>query len=201
MKRNLAILIVAAVAFCAGYLVGGKKQQVGSFHDILVNHPQHLRALVTPEDKRVRTLAAELKTHENAFAFVRDRIGDDPAAPALPAGEILSEGRAGCLGKAVLLCSLYRAMGTPASQVRIATGEVQYASGIADHAWVDMEYKGDCLQQDASDFLGHFGFAQFHGMEFSRSFIRKEGYVFNDKHFAVVSQLNLLKGMGHPALE
>ncbi len=193
---------MVAAAFCAGYLIGGSRiQQVGSFHDILVNHPKDLRALVTPNDERVRTLAARLKTHEAAFAFVRDRIADDPAAPALPAGEVLADGRAGCLGKAVLLCSLYRAMGIPPSHVRVVTGEVAYTRGVAEHAWVDMEHDGECLQQDATDFLGRFSFDQFRGMEYTRSFIRREGYVFNDRLFAVVSQLNLLKGMGHPSMQ
>jgi hypothetical protein len=39
----------------------------------------------------------------------------------------------------VLLCSLYRAMGIPASRVRVVTGEVDgYAGEVIDHAWIDM---------------------------------------------------------------
>jgi len=203
MRRMITILLLVAVVFTCGYSAGGrKKPAVDSFHDIIVNHPRDLSGLVTPKDKRVRALAVELKTPENAFTHVRDRIGNDPAIPSLSAGEIIARGRASCLGKAALLCSLYRAMGIPAASVRVATGEVVGPpDSIIDHAWVDMEYKGRCIQQDATNLLGSFGFDQFQGTAYPRAFIRREGYVFNDKQLAIVSQLNQMKGAGHPPLQ
>lgn len=199
MRKISYFIIAVVIGFSCGYFAGAVREPVaGFFHDIMVNHPPDYKALVTPRDKRIRILAADLKTPENAFAFVRDRIGDDPSIPALPAGDILEEGRASCLGKAVLLCSLYRAMGIPSASVRVVTGEVAFPGGIADHAWVDMEHNGVCLQQDASNFIGSFSFDQFKGLDYTRNFIRREGYVFNDKSFAVVSQLNQFRGMGHP---
>jgi hypothetical protein len=132
---------------------------------------------------------------------VRDRVGNDAALPALPAGEMIEEGRASCLGKAVLLCSLYRAMGIPSSDVRVVTGELDYPGSVIEHAWIDMEYNGVNLQQDATNFLGLFSFDEFRNMDYARSFMRREGYAFNDVSFAVVSQLNLLKGMGHPPVQ
>jgi hypothetical protein len=203
MRRIITILLAFAVAFTCGYSAGGlRKPAVGSFHDIIVNHPRDLTGLVTPKDRRVRALAAELMTPENAFAYVRDHIGNDPAIPAMSAGEILTQGRASCLGKAALLCSLYRAMGIPAAEVRVVTGEVVGPpDSVIEHAWVDMEYKGRCIQQDATNLLGTFGFDQFQGTAYTRAFIRREGYVFNDKQFAIVSQLNQMKGTGHPPLQ
>jgi transglutaminase superfamily protein len=201
MRRVFIIIVVIAIAFCCGFAIGGKRKPASpSFHDMVVNWPHDMTSLVTPRDKRVRDLAAQLKTPENAYAYVRDRIGNDPAVPAVSAGEILSEGRASCLGKAVLLCSLYRAMGVPAKAIRVITGEVEYPEGIVEHAWVDMEYNGVCLQQDATDFFGLFAFDQFRGLDYSRTFIRKEGYAFNDRNFVIVSRLNQLQGMGHPAV-
>ena len=199
MKKVVMILVAIVIAFSCGYIAGvRKKPTVGSFHDMLVNHPKELHSLITPRDKRVRALAAELKTPENAFVYVRDRIANDPAMTALPAGEILAKGQASCLGKAVLLCSLYRAMGVPSADVRVVTGEVNYPYGIVDHAWVEMEYNGSCIQQDATDLLGNFEFDQFRAMDFTRTYIRKEGYAFNDRHFAIISRLNMLKDTGHP---
>ena len=199
MRRIIAVLVVVAVAFGCGYIAGsGKKPPGVSFDDMIVNHPRDLMTLITPKDKRVRALAAGLKSHEDAYAYVRDRIAFDPSRPALPAGDILVEGRASCIGKAVLLCSLYRAMGFPPGAVRVVTGEVDALGGVIDHAWVDLEHDGVDIQQDPTTLLGTFTFDQFKGSDYTRSFIRKEGYVFNDRHFAVVSRLNLMKGMGHP---
>lgn len=197
--RWLVILAVIPAAFIGGYVLGDRDPDV-SFHDMIVNHPQQMTALIDYRDRRITNLAAELKTAENAFAYVRDRIAFDPALPSQSAGEILSQGKGSCLGKAVLLCSLYRAIGMPADEVRIVTGEVDAIGGPIDHAWVELEHRGVCLQQDTTDLLGAFDFGQFRGMAYSRAFIRREGYVFNDRRFAVVSRLNMLKDSGHPLL-
>ena len=125
----------------------------------------------------------------------------DPSLPALSAGNIIDEGRASCLGTAILLCSLYRAMGIPASDVRVVTGELAYHEAIIDHAWVDMEYQGACLQQDATDLIGTFAFDQFRGTEYVSAFVRREAYAFNDMDFVVISRLNQLKGRGHPPVQ
>lgn len=203
MSRKSKLLLATAIilAFCTGFVAAAiKKPAQGSFHDMIVNHPRELTTLITPRNAQIRSLAKELKTPENAFLYVRDRIANEPAMPAQPAGEILAGGKASCLGKAVLLASLYRAMKVPTSAVRVVTGEVE-SNGVIDHAWVEMEVNGSCLQQDSTNLLGTFSFNQFHNMDYSRAFIRREGYVFNDKHFAVVSRHNLLKGMGHPQIQ
>jgi hypothetical protein len=199
MRRVLLILMVSVLVFCCGFYAGIKKPPRDvSFHDMIINHPHDLSTLITPKDKRIRALAAELQTPEQAYAYVRDRIGNDPAMPAIPAGDILAAGRASCLGKAVLLCSLCRALGMPKENIRVVTGEVESQEGIIDHAWVEMEHQGECYQLDASNLLGIFMFQQFRGTTFTRTFIRKEGYTFNDRHFAIVSRLNQMKGMAHP---
>jgi hypothetical protein len=198
MLRKIVILAVVAVVFCCGYFAGSRRPVDSTFHDMIVNHSHELTALITPKDARVRALAIELQEPENAYLYVRDHIANDPSLPALPAGEIIAEKQASCLGKAVLLCSLYRSMGIPADDVRVVTGELGYPDAIIDHAWLDMEYEGQCLQQDTTDFLGFYAFDQFKNMDYTRRFIRKEGYAFNDRTFAVVSRLNLLKGTGHP---
>jgi transglutaminase-like putative cysteine protease len=167
---------------------------------VIVNDPRELPRLITPDDKRVKALAAELKTPENAYRFVQERIINDAADPALPAGEIIARGKASCLGKAILLCSLYRAMGMPASDVRVIAGEIEIPDRITDHAWLEMEYKGRCIQQDVSNVLGTFAFDQFHESTYVEVFIRDEEFVFNDKQFALVSQLNRMKGTGHPPM-
>ena len=68
---------------------------------------------------------------------------------------------------------------------------------LLDHAWVDLEYGSLCLQLDATDLLGTHDFLQFPGDEYVRSFVSRELFCFNDEGFAVVSQLNRLRGR-HP---
>lgn len=200
---KIAILLVSlALSFALGFAVGGMKSSPPlSFHDIIINDPLELSRLVTPKDKRIKALAEELKTAENAYKYVQEHIIDAAAEPALRAGEILTAGRGSCIGKAILLCSLYRAMGMPASAVRVVAGEVDIPGKIVDHAWLEIEYKGRCIQQDASDVLGSFKFDQFNKTAYTEVFIRDEEFVFNDKQFAIVSHLNKIKGMGHPPMK
>src|SRR6185369_14999560 len=199
IRLGAATCLILTV-FLAGYSLGDKDPPPPSFHDMIVNHADDLSSLVTPDDKRVKALARELKTPQNAYLYLRDSVAFDPSLPALPAGEVAEQKRASCLGKAVLLCSLYRAMGMNSGEVRIVTGEVEAGQGILDHAWVELEHEGRCLQQDSTDLLGRFSFDQFQGMAYTNAFIRRESYAFNDKGFAVISRLNMMKGSGHPVI-
>ncbi len=177
--------------FAAGYLFRDREARTRpTFHDMRVNHIPDLVALVDPDAPAVRSLAEKLGTPEGAYAYVRDRIRYEPMVLCAPPREILRAGAGSCLGKAILLVSLYRAMGIPASDVRLIIGNIAMPDRLIDHVWIDMEYKGRCLQQDPSGLLGVFEFGQFPGMEFTRYFVQEENFCFNDKGFAVVSQLN-----------
>jgi len=37
-------------------------------------------------------------------------------------------------------------------------------------------------------------------MAYTDAFIRRESYTFNDKGFAIISRLNMMRGSGHPLL-
>src|SRR6185369_12925950 len=200
LRRLGAVTCFVTLVFVAGYSLGDKDPPPPSVHDMIVNHADDLSSLVTPDDGRVKALARELKTPRNAYLYLRDSVAFDPSLPVLPAGEIASQKRASCLGKAVLLCSLYLAMGMCSNEVRIVTGEVEAGAGILDHAWVELEHEGRFLQQDSTGLLGRFSFDQFQGMAYTNAFIRRESYTFNDKGFAVISRLNMMKGSGHPVI-
>jgi len=189
--------VLAVGVFGLGYLFRDREAMTRSaFHDMRVNRIPDLVSLVDHDDPAVRPLAERLGTPEAAYAYVRDRIRYEPMVPAASPGEILRAGAGSCLGKATLLCSVYRAMGIPASDVRLIVGNIALPDRLIDHAWIDLEYKGVCLQQDPSGLLGVFEFGQFPGMEFTRSFVQEENYCFNDEGFAVISQLNRFrKGM------
>jgi hypothetical protein len=186
-----------AVGFLVGHRAGDREPARPSFHDIRVVHPEDFRSLVAPAEPDVVELARRLGTLETAYAFVRDRIFFDPSASTGAPSLTLRAGRASCLGKAALLVSLFRALGVPASDVRVITGQVPYRGSVLDHAWVDLEYGALCLQLDATDLLGSHDFLRFPGTEYVRSFVSRELFCFNDQGFAAVSQLNRLRGQ-HP---
>ncbi|MGE5190847.1 MAG: transglutaminase domain-containing protein, partial [Gemmatimonadota bacterium] len=166
------LILVGSCVFVAGVLYGSRREtHRPSFHDVRVNHVGDLISLVDPDDPAVRSLARRLGTPEAAYAYVRNQVRYAPMSAAAPPGDIVRDRAASCLGKAALLCSLYRAMAIPADNVRVITGGVVLPHGLADHAWVDLEYGGMCLQQDVSGFLGDFGFAQFAGQAFSQAFV------------------------------
>lgn len=200
IKRLGAAICLITIAFVAGYTLGDKEPPPPSFHEMIVSHADGFSSLLTPDDKRVKALAKELKTPRNAYLYLRDSVAFDPSLPVITAGEIAVQKRASCIGKAVLLSSLYLAMGMSSNEVRIVVGEVEAGQGILDHAWVELEYEGRCLQQDSTDLLGRFSFDQFQGMAYTNAFIRRESFAFNDKGFAVISRLNMMKGSGHPAI-
>lgn len=200
VRRLAAAALLVTLTFVAGYTLGDKDPPPISFHDMIINHADHLSLLVTPGDRRVQALAKELRTPQKAYLYLRDAIAFDPSLPVEPAGVIADQKRASCLGKAVLLCSIYLAMGMDSNEVRVVTGEVEAGQGIIDHAWVEIEHDGKCLQQDSTDLLGKFTYDQFQGMAYTNAFIRRESYTFNDRGFAVVSRLNMMRGSGHPVI-
>ena len=197
VRRAILVCLTGVLAvgvFTTGYLFRDREARTRpTFHDMRVNRIPDLVSLVDPDDPAVRSLAERLGTPEAAYAYVRDRIRYEPMVPGTPPGEILRAGAGSCLGKATLLCSIYRAMGIPASDVRLIVGNIALPDRIIDHAWIDLEYRGGCLQQDPSGLLGIFEFGKFPGMEFTRYFVQEENYCFNDEGFAVISQLNRFK--------
>ena len=201
--RRLWLYGVAGALVCggAGFVIGersGDEQSVGSaFHDIRVIRPDDLQSLVDPKAAGVGALARQLGTLEAAYLFVRDRIAFEPSMPASAPAQTLRDGRASCLGKATLLVSLYRALGVPAESVRVVTGQVPFAGSLLEHAWVDLEYGSLCLQQDPTDLLGTHDFQSFPGQTYVQGYVHRELFCFNDGSFAVVSQLNRLRGR-HP---
>lgn len=177
--------------FAAGYHFRDREAPTRpAFHDMRVNHIPDLLSLVDPDDPAVRSLAERLGTPEAAYVYVRDHIRYEPMVPSAAPREIVGAGAGSCLGKAALLCSIYRAMGIPASDVRLIVGNIALQDRLIDHVWIDIEYKGGCLQQDPSGLLGLFEFGQFPGMKFTRHFVQEENFCFNDEGFAVISQLN-----------
>ncbi len=196
-KKTVLLTLGVAVIYSVGFVMGEKTaSRYLKFENILTNHTLDYSRLISPHSESVRTLAARLEGPEEAFSFVRDKIRFEPWRPVESAGLVLREQAASCLGKAVLLCSLYRAMGVPSSDVYVVTGQVMADEKQVEHAWVNLTHEGTVYQQDSSPLLGTFGFHDFPEQTYSRAFVQRELFCFNDEGFAVLSQLNRMRGGG-----
>lgn len=193
-KKTVLLTLGVAVIYSAGFVMGEKTaSRCLNFENIRINHTIDYSRLISPHSESVKTLAARLEGPEEAFSFVRDKIRFEPWRPVESAGLVLREQAASCLGKAVLLCSLYRAMGVPSSDVYVVTGQITAGEDRVEHAWVNLTHEGTVYQQDTSTLLGTFGFDDFPGQGYSQAFVHRELFCFNDKGFAVVSQLNRMR--------
>ena len=200
LGKPAGFLVLVAVATTAFFVGGELLDESGaptSFHDMRVLPPDDLMILIDGGDPQVGELARRLGSTQEAYRHVRDRIAFEPSRPAGGPAETIAAGRASCLGKAALLASLYRALGMEHGEVRVVTGQVAYGDELTEHAWLELEHDGVCLQQDATPLLGTFAFDEFRGRAYTQRFVWRELFCFNDEGFAVVSQLNRFGG-GHP---
>ena len=55
-----------------------------------------------------------------------------------------------CEDQSILLCTMLRIVGVPASDVRVALGSVQFAGGESGHAWVELYTGGTWYVLDAT---------------------------------------------------
>jgi transglutaminase-like putative cysteine protease len=196
------LLAAVSISFVVGYRVADREQADGtSFHDMRVHSPDALTALVDPGSPEVKGLARQLGTPEAAYLFVRDRILYDSSLPLAPPARTLAARQGSCLSKAVLLASLYRALGMEDEEVRVVTGQVVIEGEPMEHAWVEIEHGGRCLQQDPTTLLGAFRFDEFPNTDYTRRYIQRELFCFNDKGFAVISLSNKFRGGIDPHLQ
>ncbi len=163
------------------------------FEDIHIIEPERYVELVTPSNNEVKRIADKVKEPVRAYYYVRDVIEFDPSIPVNTPENTIKLRKGNCLSKAVLLVSLYRALGIPEEHVRIIVGELLSKEITIEHAWVEVKYYGTWLQQDTTDLIGVFEFGQFKNRDYFNKFVRKENYCFNDTGFAVVSQRNRLR--------
>jgi hypothetical protein len=203
-QKSILLVLGVAVIYSTGFVMGEKTaSRCLDFENIRTNHTVDYSRLISPYSEPVKVLAERLQNLEEAFSFVRDDIRFEPWRAVQSAGFVLKEQAGSCLGKAILLCSLYRAMGVPSSDVYVVTGQVASGEERVEHAWVNLTRDGKVYQQDPSQLLGTFSWDDFPDQRYSRSFVQRELFCFNDEGFAVVSQLNRLRQttMGGSAYE
>jgi hypothetical protein len=191
VAKSIFTVLGVTLIFGTGFILGEKMATRHlDFANMRVNHALEYKRLIEHYSPDIKSLAERLQTPEEAYKYVRDQIQFEPWRSVERPSTIIREGAASCLGKAVLLCSLYRAMGVKPESTFVVTGQVISGEGTVEHAWVSLVHNGTHYQQDPTNLLGHFGFEDFPEKKYSRSFIRAEKYCFNDQGFAVVSQLN-----------
>ena len=200
LARGAGLIAIVAAGFVGTYeLLGGDEDAASTtFHDMQVIDPSEFVGLVDKDVPAVRDLAQRLATPELAYEYVRDAIAYDPALPLAPPARTLSEGRGSCLSKAVLLASVYRAIGMDAADVRVVTGQAYWEAGLIEHAWLEIESGGRCFQQDPTVLFGVFAFDEFLDTAYTRAHVRRELFCFNDRGFAVVSLGDRFRGGPDP---
>jgi transglutaminase-like putative cysteine protease len=119
-------------------------------------YPENPQRFIQPWDSQVQSIAAELSDAEDCYYWVAQNIryvpdyslGSDEVW--LYPSQTISLGRGDCEDFAILLCSLIRAVGIPASEVRVVAGTIPSDGDNVGHAWVELWYGGQWLPLEPS---------------------------------------------------
>ncbi len=194
IKKILAILFMLSLIFISGlYLIKERKSKINSFEGIMAINPQEYQSLIDPDNSMLKPVLKKIKSVKEAYYFVRDFIDYFPMVADASVDFTLENRVGSCIGKAVLLASLYRALGVEDKDLRIVTGEIRLKNDFIEHAWVEIKINNCWYQQDTTNLIGKFDFDEFPDRLYSKSFCQKEGFCFNQTGFAVISQLNLMR--------
>lgn len=188
--KKIIVLFLFFIIFVISLSFNVNSKKSLKFENIEVIIPEDYVNLITPNNEEVIRVARKIQDPVKAYYYVRDFIHFDPSIITNRPEVTISLRAGNCISKAVLLVSLYRAMGISESHVRIVIGELHSDKMPIQHAWVDVKYNDIWFQQDPTDLLGIFEFDQFKNRDYFQKFVRIENYCFNDTGFAVVSQRN-----------
>ncbi len=114
-------------------------------------YPSNPQRFITPSDYTVSSLAAGLAGPEACHDWVAQNVVYTPDNTLgreevwfLPSDTLVRK-TGDCEDFATLLCSLIRAKGVPASDVRVVVGTLQQDGEAFGHAWVELKHEGDWL--------------------------------------------------------
>lgn len=196
IKKILIFLFLFCFLFAAGfYITKENKNKINApkFEGIMAINPTDYQNLIAPNSAALKGLLKKIHSLPEAYYFVRDFIEYFPMVPDADVEYTVTNKVGSCIGKAVLLVSLYRALGVKADDLRIVTGVIRINNELIDHAWVEVRINNVWYQQDTTNLLGKFEFNQFPNRLYSKIYCTKENFCFNETGFAVISQLNLMK--------
>ncbi|MCX7990590.1 MAG: transglutaminase domain-containing protein [Proteobacteria bacterium] len=194
IKKILILTFVFSILIFGGWkLIKFEKNTDAKFEGILVFKPVDYQSLISPDSPDLKPVIKKIRSLPEAYYFVRDFIGFFPMVSDTSIKTTLSNKYSSCMGKAILLASLYRALGIGKDDLRIMVGQIKMGNEIIDHSWVEVKINNVWYQQDTTDLLGKFEFDQFPDRTYSKIFCSRENFCFNETGFAVVSQLNLLR--------
>ena len=149
IKKIVLPLIIALLLVClVFFFYQGDTKPEYKYELVLPENPQQY---IQPENTAVQERAGQLGSVENCYYWVSSNIfyrPDDSLGSSeywLYPSETLALKKGDCEDFAILLCSLIRAKGTPAEEVRVVAGLVPTNGDIAGHAWVELKYQGKWL--------------------------------------------------------
>ncbi len=151
------IAIISSALFllaCSIFLLVKVLREPGYKYEIA--YPENPQRYVQPENSAVQSLAGQLGTVEDCYYWVARNIKYVPDY-SLGVSEYwqypsqtIQRRKGDCEDFAILLCSLIRANGTPAEDIRVVAGLVPSDGEIAGHAWVELRYLGRWLPLESA---------------------------------------------------
>ncbi len=119
-------------------------------------YPENPQQYIQPENTAVQQLAGQLGSVERCYYWVAQNIKYVPDYSLGSAeywqypNQTIQRKKGDCEDFAILLCSLIRAKGTPAEEVRVVAGLVPSDGEPVGHAWVELWYQGTWLPLEAA---------------------------------------------------
>lgn len=152
------MVIISLVSFlfaCSILLLVWKSRESPGYEYEIV-YPENPQQYIQPENTVVQQLAGQLGAVEDCYYWVAQNIKYVPdyslgsAEYWLYPSQTIQRKRGDCEDFAILLCSLIRAKGTPAEEVRVVAGLVPSDGELVGHAWVELWYKETWLPLEAA---------------------------------------------------
>jgi len=148
--RNVAI--ISSVSFLLAFSIFFLFLEIrGPEYKYEIAYPENPQRFIQPDCPTIQQLASQLDSIEDAYYWVAQNIFYVPDS-SLGSSEVwlypsqtIQRKKGDCEDFAILLCSLIRAKGTPAEEVRVVAGLVPSDGELVGHAWVELWYQGTWL--------------------------------------------------------
>lgn len=146
------IIIISSVSFLLAFSIFLLFFELwGPEYRYEIVYPESPQRYIQPENTAVQLVAGQLGSVEKCYYWVAQNIKYVPdyslgaAEYWLYPSQTIQRGKGDCEDFAILLCSLIRAKGTPAEEVRVVAGLVSSDAELVGHAWVELKYQGTWL--------------------------------------------------------
>lgn len=137
--RNLLIAVILTGMIVTGVSAALHRPPTATY----IPETSKIPLLIQPSAPSVHNIAKDFTTLQQAYEYVQvlPYLPDEDIGYAdywQSATETLQRGGGDCEDKAILLVSLWRAMGVPADNVWVVNGFIHTSQGYGGHSWVEI---------------------------------------------------------------